>query len=69
MLYVCVLFLVTSLKKWCTSVVMSAILDQKSLDSVQLCARLPDYVPTVTRKAIVGALFGCCKHAAWEDGW
>ena len=36
---------VDSLKEMCTSVIMSALLQQRSLDPDQLHVRFPDYAP------------------------
>ena len=44
---------VLSLKETCMSVIMSNLLQQLNLNADQLQDRLPDYVPTTLRKAII----------------
>lgn len=43
---------VSSLKWLCTSVIMSALLQQRSLEPDRLQARLPDYLPPRTKQYI-----------------
>ena len=44
---------VPTLKETCMNVIMSNLLQQLNLNADQLQDRLPDYVPTTLRKAIV----------------
>ena len=46
-----------SLQERCMSVIVSALVEQRSRDPDELCSRLPDYVPTVTRSDITDSLW------------
>ena len=53
---------VDSLKEVCTSVIMSALLQQRSLDPDQLHVRLPDYVPPSVKRYLTHHFKALTQH-------